>query len=697
MTARTVTLPAIRSVPAWVWLAGLVALSAGFRYALGRRVVAPWIMVDEVIYSELAKSFAATGELLIREQPAGLAYGFVYPVLISPAYLLFEAVPDAYSAAKLLNAVAMSLAAVPAYLLARRVVPADLALLAAVLTVAVPALLYTGTLMTENAFYPLFLLSCLALMSMLERPSPARMLLFGGAVVLALFTRVQALALVPAALTAPALLVWYDRRGFRGLRPFLPLYASVAAAGVGMVVVQAARGRSPEAVLGAYQAASDLEYSPGPVLRSLVYHLAELDLAVGIIPFAALLLLTGIARELPGTARAFVAAAVSLTAWLVLQVATFASALVPFRIEERNMFYVAPLAFIALLVWVHAGLPRPRAPAMAAALAAGALPAFLPYSDLIATSAVSDTFALLPLWSVHLWGVSLDRIAVVVAVAGGVAAALVLLLPRRLALVLPGLVLAYLAVSIQPVESRIREASIGALFQGTTSPERDWIDRAAGRAADVAIIWSGRVDRLVVNENEFFNRSVRTVYHLAGPTPGALAETRLTLDRATGRLVAPGGRAVRPTHVLTDSSVPVAGLPVARDEPKGLVLSFVSGPLGVTHATRGLFDDGWSGPRLTYTRYGCRKGSLTAHVESDPKLFRRAQRISATVRGEVVARGRLTPSGSLRLVVPMRPAGARCTVSFSASRTAVPADVQRGSEDRRRLGARFLSFTYAAP
>ena len=47
--------------PIWVWLAALVVFSAVFRYGLSRRVVAPWIMVDEIVYSELAKSFAAQG------------------------------------------------------------------------------------------------------------------------------------------------------------------------------------------------------------------------------------------------------------------------------------------------------------------------------------------------------------------------------------------------------------------------------------------------------------------------------------------------------------------------------------------------------------------------------------------------------------------------------------------------------------
>ena len=86
-----------RAVPVWAWLAALVAVSAGIRFVLARGMVAPWIMVDELVYSELAKSFAANGHFEIRGVSSGGSYGFVYPLLISAAYRLFDAVPDAYA------------------------------------------------------------------------------------------------------------------------------------------------------------------------------------------------------------------------------------------------------------------------------------------------------------------------------------------------------------------------------------------------------------------------------------------------------------------------------------------------------------------------------------------------------------------------------------------------------------------------
>ena len=116
MSAVTAVRARALAVPAWLWLAGIVAVSIAVRAVLAHRIVAPWIMVDELVYSELAKSFASHGHFLVRGVPSH-GYGFVYPILLAPAWRIFNSVPDAYTAAKVTNSVVMSLAAVPAYYL----------------------------------------------------------------------------------------------------------------------------------------------------------------------------------------------------------------------------------------------------------------------------------------------------------------------------------------------------------------------------------------------------------------------------------------------------------------------------------------------------------------------------------------------------------------------------------------------------
>src|SRR5262249_32918184 len=379
---------ALARVPVWAWLAAIVVVSTIVRFLLSRRVAAPWIMVDELIYSELAKSFASTGHFLIRGEHHG-AYGFVYPFLIAPAWTVFHAVPDAYAAAKAFGSLAMSLTAIPAYFLARRVLARVPSLLVAALAVVVPSMVYTGTLMTETVFYPLFVCVALALVLALERPTVARQLALLGVCLLAYLTRTQAVVLVPAIASAPLILAVVDRHRVRtAIRSFRTLYGVLVAAVVLAIVVELARGRSPYDVFGAYSATGHTHYSFGDVLRWLAYHVAELDLYLGIVPFAALLLLAATARSLDRPARIFVVASVSLSAWLAVEVAAFASS-ISFRIEERNLFYVAPLFLIALLVWIERGLPRPgRATAVCAAIAA-ALPGVIPYERFIDTPAES--------------------------------------------------------------------------------------------------------------------------------------------------------------------------------------------------------------------------------------------------------------------------------------------------------------------
>src|SRR5215210_6535882 len=82
-------------VPVWARVAGVVAVAAAVYYVLGRRLEAPWILTDELIYGEMARSFADSGDLLVRDV-AWQNVPPLYPILISPAYAVFDRVPAAY-------------------------------------------------------------------------------------------------------------------------------------------------------------------------------------------------------------------------------------------------------------------------------------------------------------------------------------------------------------------------------------------------------------------------------------------------------------------------------------------------------------------------------------------------------------------------------------------------------------------------
>lgn len=682
-----------RAVPAWAWLGALVAVSTVVRFAFARHMVGPWIMIDEIVYSELAKSFASTGHFAVREVPTG-GYGIVYPILISPAYALFRSIPTVYSAIKGINSLLMSLAAVPAYLLARRVVSMWSALVVALLTVAIPSTLYAGTVMTENAFYPVFLFAALALVAALERPRFRTAILFLVALAVAYETRAQAVALLPAALTAPLVSAALARRA-REVTLHRQLYALVGGLAALFVLAEVARGRSVSSLLGAYAAATHQSYDVGTVFRWLLWHLAELDFYVGVVPVLALILLCVRGPALSAAERTVVAVTLSLVTWFSVEVAAFASQPSVQRIEERNLFYLAPLLFTCLMLWIERGLPRPRVAFAAGGVAVVALAAGIPYERFIDTSATSDTFGVLALWSMAEWfGIPAQDIRWAVAGLAVVLVAAAFVLPRRAALVLPLLVLALYVAAVQPVDSRMQRASIGALFQGITRSDRDWITAVVGTGdpGRVAVVWTGAVDRLAVNENEFFNRDVGPVYTLNGPVPGGLAQTPVSLDRATGRYLA-AGKSVRVSDVLVDTGASVVGRKIAADDKKGLVLLHVGGALRAVYLTGGIDADAWAGRTATYRQFDCRGGRLAVTLGSDPHLFHRAQMVEAFEHGRRVGVAHVPPAATTVLRVPLIASKSGvCVVRFRASRTLVPALVLPGSTDARSLGARFVGF-----
>ena len=677
------------AVPVWAWLTAIVGFSAIVHILLGRQIVAPWIMVDELIYSELAKSFAASAHFQIRGVTTH-SFGFVYPVLIAPAWRIEHSIPAAYALAKGINSVLMSLVAIPVYFLGRRMLSSPLALIGALLAVLTPSLLYTGVIMTENAFYPLFALVMLVLVVTLERPTAGRQIALLVLVGLAYLTRAQAVALVPAIAVAPVLLGLIDRDLRGRIRAFAPLYAILIGGAALALLATVARGHSPLDLLGAYRAATDTSYSATEIAKYALWHVAELDLYLGVVPFAALLALWASPRALPPVGRAFVAATLPVSVFLTIEVAAFATQPSVERIEERNLFYLAPLALIALLLVCSRTVRLRRPVLVGSAIVAAALPVTIPFERFITTSAVSDTFALLPWWWVQDHYIALDDLRYAAFACAVAAAALFLFLPRRYWLVLPVLVGAYFVLTTAAVQKGrhgIRIASVGSLWAGIRVTHPDWVDRAVGKNADVTFLWIGRAPVNTVWDTEFFNRSIGTIASVGGTVPGGLPQTLLHATHG-GQLADSAGHILRARYVLTDADV--IGKPVGRDPRIGLELVRVNGPMIVQTHVDGVYGDNWSGRRVVYTRFHCTGGRLAVLLGSDPHLYQRDQVVTASVEGAVVGSVRIAPTAEPRLVVRLRPdTDGICRVDFTTAVTKRP-----GGTDTRELGARFLRFDH---
>jgi hypothetical protein len=398
--------------PEWL-LAGIALAGAAIRFAAALQVPAPLYFPDTYIYSSLARSIAATGLPRIR----GAFVSFVpvlVPYLTAPVWLIRN-VDVAWRVGQAEACVAFSLAAFPAYALARRVGLSERGgVVVAVFTLLVPDGAFTSTLLTEPYAYPAFLLVVLLGVEAIAAPSPRRQAVFlVGAAALCL-VRLQ------FAVVFPAYLVGSSLRGGMSPRRFLREQGLVLGA---VVVVFAAA------------AAVGLGRVAGPVYRhSRAFHnfpvlelakwFATAAFAVGVV--AGWLIAAGAAVGLRGlfrasrSARAFAVLGVCVAVGLCLEAAAYAAN--GGGGFERYTFYLAPLAVIAFVASLELGPPRSRLYA-GAAYAGAAAAILLPAAASLRSSTISQAPAFLGLTALSVvggtptlvWAPALAILAVLVA------------------------------------------------------------------------------------------------------------------------------------------------------------------------------------------------------------------------------------------------------------------------------------------
>lgn len=594
------------------------------RLWLTRDIVAPWIMMDELVYSELAKSFASSGELLIREYPTALFT--LYSIILAPAWAS-DSSATAYAASKAINVGLMTLAAVPVFFWARRITSPLYAVLATAFVLAMPAFVYTGMLMTENAFFPAFVLAAFAIALALEHPTFWRQAFLFAAIGLACLVRMQGLVLL--AMLPPAILIkiLLDLRAAGTAlrpRPFLSelrrywiSLSAVVLLALAYPVLQRARGESLATGLGAYEITGETEYAPASAARWFAFHLGELGYSVGILPVCALIVCFGLATRRKADSspaeRALLAVAAS-SILVVAQVAIYASQFA-FRIEERNMFHIAPIFFIALAVWLYRGLPRPPGLTAIAVLVPAALLVVIPFESLFTVSLYSDSFALIPLLRLATridGGTESVRVLLGLGLIG--AGVLFAAIPRRWAAVaIPAALIGFLLVSLVATFRGVRFHAVSV--KSTAAPDNpDWIDDAIGTDPRAAFLFTSEIapNAHTLWQTEFWNRAVGNIYQVQTDAPGNPGSPA-TIDPRSGRILVadPRGR-FPPEYAVGAAGAQIVGNVVASAGP--LVLTRVNPPLRVTSRTEGIHADGWMGGEAAYNHYASAGGQTPRRV-----------------------------------------------------------------------------------
>ena len=566
-----------RLLPA-VTLAGIVLAAAAVWGTLGQQLDVPTVFGDELIHWDASRSLAAGHGLSVRE--GGYGFGPLYPVLLVPVHLLASTDLDAYRWARMLDALVLALAAIPAYFLARRLLPPGWSLACAALTVAVPSALYTGFVMTESVAYAACALAFLAIACCLERPTVTTQLLAPAAIALAAAARFQlavlAVALVVGLVVRALLTPREERRELRGYWPLLALLALGAVA----LAIRAALG-NPLAGYGDLWRSYDL----GEVARWTWRAFAGLGLYLALVPVVVAPSVVGAlaraGRADDRAASSFVSLFLGANAVLLLVVGAFSST--EFGVgflHDRYLFYVVPLWIVSTAVWAERRLPIAPAGIVLGALLVlvplVTLPTYLLNSDggrrfdAVASALPSELADAAGLPEPRRWWLVLAGIAATLLVVGlGWA-------PRWLVLVPVAAVFALNAGFAW--HSRIdaaRNTTFAPMNAGTVS----WVDGAVPSGAKVATLAGGVAvaTRDALRLTEFFNAAIGPAYDLGGGYAPTLASTKVRVGGG-GVLLADTGT-LHPGWVVAPRELGLVGDVVAEGTVEGLRLWRVTGPL----------------------------------------------------------------------------------------------------------------------
>ena len=569
---------------------GAVVVWAGSAAVLGVLTshVRDWfVMTDELLYERLALSVVHTDSPLPRVHGVSISsVDQLYPLLLATV-LGHGSIADAMHSAHLLNAIVMTSAAVPAFLLARRLVGPLWAAGAALFTVAVPWLVLASFLLTGVAAYPAFLWSVLACTVCVERPSVRNDVLALLSLGLAVGARTQFVVL---ALVLP--LAVLARRDLRRHRTLLVAY------GLGgvLVLLLVALGHNP---LGTYGSTTQGNVLPAGTVGATFTHLASVGIGLALLP-----LLVGGAWLVTEARRDEFALVGSLTVVLLaIEVAAYDERFGAGLARDRYVFYLAPLFVIA---FVASAVRRElRAWALGAmlgvtvlGLALSPLPVFEKlYAD--APVAILDNYLLDELGGLH--GARAFLVAVALLAAAFVAVVW-FLVPRRLqalALVVPALVLTT-AQTGYAFERLFRiDGTAGRPLTDDPSGVHAWIDPLV-HGASVAMVPFPVITGDYFSsaaywwDVEFWNRSVDRsvgVPHEFEWTPSTFPKIAIRFDRLGRANVSPSPYVLQ---AVGDTRFHLRGDVVTNNRSAFLVHAEL--PWRVDWSTRELYDDGWTIP-----------------------------------------------------------------------------------------------------
>jgi hypothetical protein len=588
-----------------VWLVSGAALAA-----VTTRVADWFVMTDELLYERLAISIYRLGSLVPHVHGQVVPnLNQLYPVLLAVPFRN-DSVRQSLHDAHLLNAILMTSASVPAYVLARRVTTSWWApWIVATLTMTLPWIALASFLLTEVVAYPIFLWAFVVCQQTLVRPSARNDVLALGGLVVAILARTQFVAFVVALILAiaglalsssvPGARVAALRTAARAHVVLLGGYTVAAA--VALVLLLA--GHSP---LGSYSQTAQGNILPANILQFAAAHLAVIALASGILPLlvGGAWLASNLLRASSAERHAFAWLSTTIVVVLTFEVASFNIRFGGGIVRERYLFYLVPLFLVALFAaFTDVRLPRWSLFVPIVVLSGGFLAAPIPTYE---KYNVDTPASILNNWLIETsTTVGAARVFLIIAtvvVALVYIEGAVVLGPKRIAIALTALLLVALPAETAYAFKRLFavNGTSGLPMTLDQSVVFGWVDRVITPNSETMMIpypllrtdyWA---DVAYWWDLEFWNRSVTR----EGGTPGAFEGTprgtfpkiALSFDRTTGRANVDFDSYV--TQAVGDARFHIAGKLFSVQRDASVV--FPERPWRADWITTGLYSDGWT-------------------------------------------------------------------------------------------------------
>jgi hypothetical protein len=550
----------------------------------------PWVFTDEVEWTQISRSIASTGHSARRGQP--IFFKSLYAWVIAPCWWI-HSTATAYSAIKYVNAVVMTLTAVPTYLLARMLVSKRSAVAVATLSVLIPGMAYVTSLLPEVLGYPWYALCSLLIVRALATRGRADIALAVAVAIGACFVRWTQFATVPAAFLIAAAGLWVTGPRGKEMRKDWTRGDTFAA----VVLLAGALILFNRVILQHVEIWQiSTQYWKNRMVDLGLRAALAFVIGIGILPvlggFAALRLPERRGNPVYRAFAAYLAATIFCVALYTAIKAAYLSTVFSTLTEERNMIYLSPVLLIGTALVFEARRIDWRIVAAVSAFVAWlvwAKPVDLHYPYFEAPG-----FGILNVANRHFrWDVTDLRLALVVVLV----LSLALLALRRV----PGVaafavVLSAAWMLTSEIATTAGTDNLANAIRRHLPAQLDWID-ARVHGEPVTYLGQEIKDPNGLWLTEFWNRSIKHVDSLDGSAPGPGPTGGPDLLSADGRLSLLGDA----PYIVADNGVTLQAPKVARWNQ--LVLYRRQGPWRLLDGEQQVYSDGWAPGWSTYTYF----------------------------------------------------------------------------------------------